>query len=548
MFLLKLGKKLGVGIVTAACTLALVACGKSSAGTNGSLADKQVVNWSEPSELPTMDISTATDTISFDMLNNTGEGLYRLGKNSKIEPGIAKATKVSSDGLTYTFTLRKDAKWSNGEKLTAKDFVYSWQRTVKPSTGSQYAYLFSGIKNADAITAGKKSADTLGIKADGNYKLVVTLDKKIPYFKLLMGFPSFFPQNKSVVDKYGSKYGTASKYMVYSGPFEMTGWTGSNLSWSLKKNNDYWDKKNVKLSQMNFKVNKSTTTGYNLYQSNKLDETLLGSEQAKQLSNSKEFTSRNEARTNYLEFNQTQKVFQNIKIRQAISLAINRKQLVKKVLGDGSIVSTGIVSKNLASYDGKDFADSAATTYGVNSDKAEAKKLWQQGLKELGTDKVSFTLLADDTDTAKDVSEYLQSQIEENLPGAQVTVSNVPFKTRLSKSENGDFDVVLSGWGADFSDPISFLDLFTSDNSYNNGKWKNAQYDKLIAASKSTDAGSTSKRWSDLVAASKLISKDQGVAPLYQLSQATLVKSKVKGVIFNSAGVNYNFKDTYVAK
>ncbi len=541
--LMKIQKKFSLGMAVAACSLILVACGKSSSSSSSS---KQVINWSEASELPSMDISKATDTISFDMLNNTNEGLYRLGKNSKIEPGIAKSTKISNNGMTYTFTLRKDAKWSNGEKLTAKDFVYSWQRTVNPKTASEYAYLFSGIKNADDIVAGKKAVSTLGIKAQGNYKLVVTLEKKVPYFKLLMGFPSFFPQNKSIVTKYGSKYGTASKYMVYSGPFEMTGWTGSNLSWTLKKNSDYWDKKNVKLSAINFKVNKSTTTSYNLYQSGKLDETLLGSEQAKQLSSSKEFTARSGARINYLEFNQTQKVFQNKKIRQAISLAINRKQLVKKVLGDGSIVAPGIVSKGLASYNGKDFTQDAKTYDGVKSDKAEAKKLWAEGLKELGTSSVQFTLLADDTDAAKDVSAYIQSQLEETLSGIKVSVNNVPFKTRLSKSQNGQFDVVLSGWGADFSDPISFVDLFTSDNSYNNGKWSNSEYDSLISASKDKDAGSTAKRWSDMVEASEVLMKEQGVAPLYQQSQATLVKSKVKGVIYNSAGVNFNFKDAYV--
>lgn len=544
---MKLRKKVWLAMTLVGC-LFLAACGKSTSGSAGNLADKQVINWDEPSELPTMNISTATDTISFDMLNNTGEGLYRIGKNSKIEPGIAKATKITNNGLKYTFTLRKNAKWSNGDPVTAKDFVYSWQRTVKPSTGAEYAYLFDGIKNADAIVAGKKAANTLGIKADGRYKLVVTLEKHVPYFKLLMGFPVFFPQNKTVVEKYGSKYGTASKYSVYNGPFVMTGWTGSNLTWSLKKNNDYWDKKSVKLSKINFKVNKSTTTSYNLYQSGKLDETLLGAEQAKQLSNSKDFTPRKESRINYLEYNQTEKEFQNKKIREAISLAINRTQLVKKVLGDGSTTASGIVSTGLASYKGKDFAEAAKTSAGISYNKQKAKQLWQEGLKELGVKKFDFTLLADDTDSAKNVSEYIQSQLEENLPGINVSVENVPFKTRLTRAENGNFQVVLSGWGADFSDPITFLQLFTSDNSYNDGKWKNAQYDKLINASGSTNATNQAKRWQNMVDASKILMKDQGIAPLYQQTQATLIKSKIKGLIYNSAGVNYNFKDTYVTK
>lgn len=275
---------------------------------------------------------------------------------------------------------------------------------------------------------------------------------------------------------------------------------------------------------------------------------MLGAEQAKQLSNSKDFTPRKESRISYLEYNQTQKEFQNKKIREAISLAINRTQLVKKVLGDGSTTAPGIVSSGLASYQGKDFATAAKTSAGISYNKQKAQKLWQEGLKELGVKKFDFTLLADDTDSAKNVSEYIQSQLEENLPGINVSVENVPFKTRLTRAENGNFQVVLSGWGADFSDPITFLQLFTSGNSYNDGKWKNSQYDKLIDASGTTNATNGSKRWQNMIDAAKILMQDQGVAPLYQQTQATLVKPKVKGVIYNSAGVSYNFKDAYVTK
>lgn len=175
-------KLLAAGATLAAAGLALTGCGSKSSSSSS----KQVLNWNEASELPTMDLSKATDTISFDMLNNSMEGLLRIGKNSKVEPGIAKSYKVSSDGLTYTFNLRKNAKWSNGDKVTADDFVYSWRRTVDPKTQSQYSYLFEGVKNIDDITAGKKAPSTLGIKSVGQYKVVVTLTKKIPYFKLLM--------------------------------------------------------------------------------------------------------------------------------------------------------------------------------------------------------------------------------------------------------------------------------------------------------------------------------------------------------------------------
>lgn len=542
---MKFKKVIATGASLVALGLALTACGSNS--SKSGLADKQVLNWSYASELPSMDLSTATDTISFDQLNSTMEGIYRIGKNSKVEPGLATKTEVSKDGLTYTFTLRKNDKWSNGDPVTAQDFVYSWRRTVDPKTGSQYAYFFDGIANANDIIAGKKAVDTLGIKAEGKYKLVVTLEKKLPYFKLLMGFPVFFPQNQNVVEKYGKKYGTAAKYLVYNGPFKMEGWSGSNLSWKLVKNKNYWDKKDVKLSQINFSVNKSTTTSYNLYQSKKLDYTPLSTEQAKQLKGKDGYKVLKEARTNYLEFNETNKVFANKKIRQALSYAVNRQVLADKVLGAGTLPSLGIVSRDLAFNKGKDFAVAAKTTAGVTYNKAKAQKLLKEGLAEVGQSKLSFTLLGDDTDVSKQVTESLQSQIQQTLPDVDVSVSNVPFKTRLQRSEDGDFDVVVSAWGADFADPISFLDLFTSDNSYNNGKWKNAEYDKLITASKTTDAGNVDKRWDDMVKASKILSEDQGVAPLYQLNVAYMLNPSVKGVIQNTAGVTWSFKDAYIA-
>ena len=537
---MKFKKLLAVGATLAVSAFTLAACGSKS-GDSG-----KTLHWEDSAEISTLDPSKVTDVVGFNQLNNVTEGLYRLGKDSKITPGLATKTTVSKDGLTYTFTLRKDAKWSNGDKVTAKDFVYSWQRTVNPKTGSQYAYLFSGIKNADAIMEGKKSVSELGVKADGDYKLVVTLDKKIPYFKLLMGFPLFFPQNQKVVEKYGSKYGTASKYFVYDGPFKQEGWTGSNLSWKLVKNDDYWDKKAVKLDKITYQVVKDTNTGYNLFQSGKLDGTLLSAEQTKQLKGQKNHTVFHESTTFYLQYNQTKEEFKNANIRKAISLAINRKDYLK-VLGGENTAATSVTPVGLTKVNGKDFQSIVSDKTDMTYNKAKAKELFNKGLQELGKDKLEFAILTDDTDTAKKSVEALQSQLKEAF-GDKVTVNTqtVPFKTRLSRSTNGDFDVVLSAWGADFADPISFLDLFTSNNEQNNGKWSNAEYDKLIAASK--NANSASDRWSDLEKAEKILLQDQGVTPLYYRNQAWMVNDKVKGIIYNTAGANLNFKDTYIAK
>lgn len=529
----------GATVLIAGSTLA--ACGSNSNSSSSSA--KKTINWMDSAEIPTMDISKATDVTSFNQLGNVEEGLYRLGKNSKVENALATDTKVSKDGKTWTFTLR-DSKWSNGDKLTAKDFVYSWRRTVNPKTASQYAYLFEGIHNATQISAGKAPVNSLGVKAEGDNKLVVTLDKRIPYFKLLMGFPLFFPQNQKVVEANGSKYGTSSKTTAFNGPFVQKGWTGSNLSWKLVKNKNYWDKKNVKLDAINYSVQKTPSTAYNLYQSNKLDATILDSQQTKNLKHQKGYTLRDTAATFYLQFNQKKKIFQNADLRRAISMSINRKAL-GSALGGANTPATSLTSKGVVNHDGKDWSEVVGDKKNAAYNPTEAKKLSKKALKELGVKNVSFTILSDDTDSGQKTTETLQSQLEENLKGMKVSVANVPFKTRLNRSTSGNFDVVVSGWSADFADPISFVDLFTSKNAQNNGKWSNSQYDKLIADSKTT--ADTTKRWDDLEKAEKILLSDEGIAPLYYKTEAWLVRPDIKGIVYNGAGLNYNFKNTYVA-
>ncbi|MBT8919816.1 peptide ABC transporter substrate-binding protein [Lactobacillus delbrueckii subsp. bulgaricus] len=541
---MKLSKTFSVGATVLASAALLVACGSNSSKESSS--SKKTLNWTVASEIPTMDMSKATDATSFNQLSNTMEGLYRLGKNSKLEKALATSEKVSKDGKTYTYTLRK-SKWSDGSELTAKDFVYSWRRTVDPKTASQYSYLFSGIKNADAIVAGKKKPETLGIKAVGKYKLVITLERRIAYFDKLMGFAVFFPQSEKAVTKYGSKYGTASKYMLYNGPFKQTGWTGSNLSWKMVKNPYYWDKKNVKLDTITWSVQKTPSTSYNLYQSNKLDYTGLDASQIKQLKNQKGYVTLNQGATFYLQFNIAKnKYLANTNIRKALSLAVDRKGLTSS-LGGNNVPANTLTPTQLTDVNGEDYtkriSKSAESFYPASTNKKEAVKYLNRGLKELGVSKFSFKILSDDTDSGKKTTEFLQSTFESTFGNkVSVSVQNLPFKTRLSRSTSGNFDVVISGWSADFADPISFLDLFTSTNPENNGKWKNTSYDKLIADSKTT--ASTSKRWDDLTKAEDILLNNVGVAPLYYNTSAALIRPTVKDVYQNRG--TWNFKDTYI--
>lgn len=542
---MKFTKMLATAGALAVAAVSLAACGsKSSSSSSTTKAADQTLNWTTSAEIPTMDASKATDSSSFNQLNNVLEGLYKVGKNNKIEPGIATSYKVSKDGKTYTFTLRKGAKWSNGDEVTAKDFVYSWRRTVNPKTASEYAYLFDVIKNASAIQTGKKSVSSLGVKADGKYKLVVTLTKKTPYFMKMITMAIFSPQNEKAVKKYGSKYGTASKYMVYDGPYVQTGWTGSNLSWKLKKNKYYWDAKKVSLKTINFSVVKSTTTGYNQYQSGKVDAVSLNAEQTKKLKGQSGYTVRKTASTFYLQYNFKNKYLKNKNIRKALSLVINRQQLISSALGSGT-ASKGFVPAGLSSYNGKDFASASYVKEFTEYNLKLAKKYWKLGLKQLGVKKVSLSLLADDTDAGKATTEYLQSAIESNLSGASISVSTVPFKTRLQRQSQKDFQMVDSGWSADYADPTNFLDLMTSSNSYDYGSYKSSTYNKYVALAESET--NEAKRWNYMVKAEETLANDQAVTPLYQQSSAMLVNPKVKDVVYDTTSGTYNFKYAYMA-
>ncbi|GAA3192301.1 peptide ABC transporter substrate-binding protein [Lentilactobacillus kefiri] len=533
-----------VGILT----ITLAACGQTATKSN---SQKQTLNLSSTAPLDTIDISKST---GYGSTGNAFESFYRLGKGGKPTAGLAKSAKVSKDGKTWTFTLR-NAKWSNGDKITAQDFVYSWRRTLKPSTKSTYAYLFSGIKNADQVNAGKLSPDKIGIKALNSKTVQIQLEKPIAYFKVLMAYPLFGPQNQKVVDKYGKKYGTNSKYMVYSGPFTIKNWNGTGNKWQFVKNNQYWDKSVVKLHKIKYTVVASPSTGLELYQQGKLDLTPLSNEQVKHYKNNKEFQQYPYSYIGYIKYNfkdanlTKRKAMSNKDIRLAISLAINREQLTKKVLGDGSDTPTGFVASGLAKNPktGEDFAKEQSVPNTVDYNVKLAKQHWQKGLKALGTKNVTLTITSSNDDpTSSPITQYMKSELQKDLPGFKLNIRNVPGQVANQEVLKGDFDLSLSGWGADFNDPISFLQIPETGTSYNSGKYSNAAYDKLIKQAQNQDANNADKRWSDLVKAAKLFNADQGMTPLYQQVTSYLQKPAVKGIIHNTAGTQWSYKYAYM--
>lgn len=519
----------------------------SSGGGGGEQAFNVVVN----QEMPSADLSLATDTISFSALNNVYEGLYRLDADSKPQPaGASEAAEVSEDGLTYKIKLREDATWSNGDPVTAADYVYGWQRTVKPETASEYGYLYAPVKNAEKITAGEMAPGELGIKAVGDHELEITLEKATPYFDYLLAFPSFFPQKQTVVEEHGKDYASNSDNAIYNGPFTLADFDGpgTDTEWTYVKNDHYWDKDTVKLDKINVSVVKEASTSLNLFQDGQADDVILTGELAQQMANDPAFVSQKEATTYYLELNQREdnSPFKNENLRKALSYAIDRDALVNSILGDGSVAATGLVPSEMtfSPSGNEDFAKAAGSVLAYDQDKA--KEHWEKAKQELGKDTFEFDFLASDTDSTKKILEYIKGAVEGTLDGITLNLSPVPFAVRLDRSNAGDFDILMGGWGADYADASSFTDLFVTGNSYNRGRWSNKEYDEVVKASATTDANDPEKRWEDLIKAEQTIMAEQGVVPVYQKAEAHLRAEKVKGVVAHAAGAQYDYKWTSI--
>lgn len=541
-----------IGLIIAITGIGAILAGCGARG-GAKYADKQELNLSADAPLDTIDLSKAN---GFGQTGNVFESLFRLGEKGKVTPGLASKTEVSKDGMTYTFTIRKDAKFSDGSKVTADDFVYSWRRTLTPSTKAQYAYLFEGIKNADKINAGKMKPEKLGVEAPNKSTFVVHLDRPMTYFKVLMSYPLFSPISKKAVDKYGSKYATKSQYMVYTGPFKITGWNGTGDHWSFVKNNKYWDKKAVHLDKVNYSVNGNPQTRLNLYQSKKIDMTQLSSQQVKNYKNNKDYVTQPYSITMFLQYNMKTKsdinrrAMNNKNIRYAISLAVDRKQLLGKVIGDASTTSKGLVATNFANNPKtkQDFAKEAYLKGTVDYDAAKAKEYWNKGLKELGVKKLNLELLSDNEGDDQAISQFYGSQLEKILPGLKMTLTNIPSQVAYSRATKGDFDIYVSHWGADFNDPISYLQILQSHSGYNYGKWNNKDYDALVNKAQGADANDPEKRWNDMIKAEQVVMKEQAVSPMYQTVFSYLQNPKIKGIIHNTAGTQWSYKYAYVAK
>jgi oligopeptide transport system substrate-binding protein len=508
-------------------------------------APEQVLNVLESAEIPTMDSVMAQDVVSFTMLNAVNEGLYRLDPDQKVIDGVADGKPVANaDGTVYTIKLKQDTKWSNGDPVTAHDFVYAWQRSIDPATASPYGpYFMSGkIKNASEIAAGKMKASELGIKATDDYTLEITLVQPLPYFDSFITFPLFQPQDQKYVESQGKDYGKDASHLIYNGPFTMTKWDGpQGTEWVLAKNDTYWDAKDVSLKTVNFNVSKDPQASANAFEAGEVDITPKLAQPAiiSQYENSPNLERYLEPSVFWLKFNEKNPILKNVNIRKALSLAVDKEAFTKDVLANGSVPANYIVAADFTSLNGKDFR--ADTGKYLESNKDEAKKYWEKGLAELGKKEITLDYVGQDTETSKVSDAFIKDQLEKTLTGLKVNLTAVPFSVKLEREDKQQYDILFSGWGPDYADPMTYMDLWLSDGTQQHMSYANPKVDKLIKDAAGPLATKPEERWKAMQEAEKIVLEDDAaLAPMYQRAVNKLISSKVKGFAHHAFGPDYS--------
>ena len=535
-------------------TLMLSGCGKQTVvAAKGPLPDKNVsgpiLNVSLDATIDTLDQQVSVYATSFELIGNMIDGLMQMADDGSVKNACCKEMKVSPDGLHYTFKLREDVFWSNGDPVTAHDFVYGWQRAIDPKTQSEYAFMISDIaqiKNATAIQAGQMEPNQLGVRATDDYTFEVELQTPVSYFEQLLYFCTFYPANQKFVEACGDKYATSPETCLSNGAFLLTDYKVNATSISFIKNTAYYDAAKVKLGGIHYEVITSGEEALRKYQSGQLDFVELSGDAVVQMQNSPEFKPVDSGFLYFLTFNFDDKIFANKNMRLAIANVIDREQIVKE-MADGSAAAYGAIPRGYAfSQTGQDFTPAGIEFPDLCSyNPVAARRFFEEAKKELGQSRFDIELLTADGETQIICCESMKRQIESNLPGIKINIKVVPKKERRKIMSSGQFQFGLNNWGPDYADPMTYLAMWVTGNSNNMGNYFNPTYNALIASC--TDGELCTKineRWAALKDAETMIMEDAAISPIYQKCNANLIKSNVKGVAFHAVAINKIYKNT----
>nr|WP_207755269.1 peptide ABC transporter substrate-binding protein [Clostridium pascui] len=506
----------------------------------------------ELADIKTLDPGRASDTASFTAVGAAFEGLARTN-NGKVEKAGAESWEVSADKKTYTFKLR-DYNWSDGKPVTAKDYVYGWTRILDPNTKSVYVDFLNGVKNAKNFTAGKAKAEDLGLKAKDDKTFVVELERPIPFFEEMIAFPLLAPVREDIAKAQGDKYGTDPTKMVYCGPYTITAWQkGAKLT--LKKNDKYYDKDAVKTDEVNLSVIKEMQTRYQMLMNKEIDAVAVTGEYIEKLKNDVKAgkvsgIEQADPVSFYMIFNQTgkNKLLTNPKIRLAFSLAIDRETYVNKIYKRG-FVSEGLVPTIVKCGDVVYRDKVQEPLKELLDQKKDPKALFVEGLKELGLDpnpsKHTVKYLPQDSSAFdKQSAEFFQNQWQSKI-GVNVQLdSAASFADSVKKAHDGNFEIAMSGWGADYNDPDSFIGIFTKGHGNNYGKYSSDKYEELYK--KILNETDNTKRLELFTQAEKLlVNEEAGIAPIFYKDRRNFFQNNVKGLQHPAFGATYELKWVY---
>lgn len=550
-------RKLIALMMAASMVFGLTACGSSSAGSAGvagtetgaeTASGDNVLKVHIETEVQSLDPQIATDGTSFEVIANFTDGLYQMDADGNAVPALAESEEISEDGLTYTFKIREDANWSNGTPVTAQDFVFAWQRAVDPTVASEYSFIVSDvalIKNAAAIVAGEMDKSELGVTAVDDKTLQVELEAPVSYFNSLLYFPTFYPVNEEFFTSCGDTFGTSAETVLSNGAFTMTSYEPAATSFTLVKNEDYYDAARVQLDGLAYQVIKDNQQALMSYQSGELDIVTVAGDSVEQVSADPEFSTVNAGYLWYITPNIKEvSALANLNLRKALNCAFDREAVAANVVKDGSKAATFAVPDGLAvGPDGQDFRATATEFEGT--DKAAAAEYYAAACEELGTDTFEFEMIVDDDETAQNVAAFIQEEIQSTLPGVTITLRVEPKKQRVEDMQDGNFEIALTRWGPDYADPMTYLGMWYTDNANNYGFWSNAEYDKLLDdCTTGALAMDAQGRWDALHQAEEIMMAETVIFPVYEKNNAVLTKSNVTGIAHHPVALNRVYKDT----
>ena len=502
----------------------------------------KVLNYYLEGDISSLDPAVATDGYSFSIINNFAEGLYRLDENEDPVPAQAEGVEVSDDELTYTFTLRDGIRWSDGDPVTAEDFRYAWLRAMDPEIAQLYSFILSDyIRGAAEYVAGDGAAGGVAIEAPDDKTLLVALSDPTSFFLSLTAFTTYMPLNQRFVEEHGDRFAQDTETLLSNGPYKVTEFSPSSRV-VFEKNQEYWDRGDVDVEKINVRVIKSPDTALNLYEAGDLGTVLLTSDNVEQFRDSPEYSETTTFSTILLYLNNSDPALSNENIRRALQTGFDRQAYVDTLLGGIGEAAYGLVAPGVDGPDGQTFREAVGNTVPeLGAD--EARALWDRGVEELGREPQLEVLVSDEA-SSQGLGVFLRGQFEENL-GARVKVTSLPFDTLLEREDSGDYQMAVSSWIADYNDPMTFLDLWTSDASFNKVDFSNERYDGLIADAKAEP--DAARRMEMLMEAERLVVEESAaLAPIYYYASASLAKPYVKNYVVHPYGPASDYKYTSI--